>query len=146
MIFPSREDIIRLNRRHIEKARNFFIEPDNLRNSGSLEWVLEAIQYPLFDVDNYPTLAEKAAILAWIIIDSHVFHDGNKRTAMSTLDIFVRQNGYQLNASNDEIVEVALRIAGRTTEENYTFEEFIQWVRKKLTRKIKSQPVKLAQK
>jgi death on curing protein len=114
VIFPTREDIIRLNRRHIEKARNFFIEPNNLRNSGSLEWVLEAIQYPLFGVDPYPTFAEKAAILAWIIIDSHVFHDGNKITGMSVLDIFIRQNYYQLNASNDEIVEVALKIAGRT--------------------------------
>lgn len=133
MIFPTREDIISLNRRHIQKAKNFYVEPDNLRQPGSLEWVLEAIQYPLFDVDNYPTIVEKAAILAWIIIDGHVFHDGNKRTGMSALDIFIRQNGYRLDATNDEIIEIALLIAGQNPQRNYAFDELVQWVRDKLT-------------
>lgn len=132
MIFPAREDIIKLNRRHIEKSENFYVAPDNVRNPDSLEWVLEAIQYPLFDVDKYPTIAEKAALLAWIIIDGHVFYDGNKRTGMSILDIFLRQNGYRLIASNDEIVDIALRIAGKNTEKNYTLDEFIQWVKGRL--------------
>jgi len=132
LIFPTREDIIKLNRRHIEKAQTYYVEPDNLRNSNSLEWVLEAIQYPLFGVDNYPTLAEKAAILAWTIIDGHVFYDGNKRTGMSTLDILIRQNGYRLDASNDEFVEIALRIANKNPEQDYTFDEFTEWVRDKL--------------
>jgi len=132
LIFPTREDIIKLNRRHIEKSRNFYVGLDNLRNSNSLEWVLEAIQYPLFGVDNYPTLAEKAAILAWTIIDGHVFYDGNKRTGMSALDILIRQNGYQLDASNDEFVEIALRIANKNPEQDYTFDEFAEWVRDKL--------------
>jgi death-on-curing protein len=133
VIFPTRDSIIRLNRRHSQRAGTLYVEPDNLRNPDSLEWVLEAIQYPLFGVNNYPTLAEKAALLAWIIIDSHVFHDGNKRTGMSALDIFVRQNGYQLNASDEEIVEIALRIAGRNSQTDYTFGEFVQWVRNKLS-------------
>lgn len=132
MIFPTSTDIIRLNKRHIENAQDFYVEPDNLRNPNSLEWVLEAIQYPLFGVDNYPTLADKAAILAWIVIDGHVFHDGNKRTGMSALDIFIRQNGCQLNASDEEIIEIALKIAGKNPDQNYSLEEFIQWVRNRL--------------
>jgi prophage maintenance system killer protein len=54
---------------------------------------------------------------------------------MSLLDIFVRQNGYQLNASNDEIVEVALLVAGRNPQNDYTFDEFVQWIKNKLTKK-----------
>jgi death-on-curing protein len=108
--FPTREDIVRLNRRLVEETGGEFVPPDNLMNPGSLEWVLEAIQYPLFGVDQYPTLADKAALLAWIIIEGHVFHDGNKRTGMATLISFIRLNGYQLDVSPDEIVEVALRV------------------------------------
>ncbi len=132
MIFPTRQDIVRLNRRHIEESGGLYLEPDNLRNSGSLEWVLEAIQYPLFGIDHYPTLAEKAAMLAWVIIRNHVFHDGCKRTGMSALDAFVRLNGFELGASDDEIVEAALQVAGGEADTTIAFEEFVQWVRDKL--------------
>jgi death-on-curing protein len=131
--FLTREDIVKLNRRHIETTGGSYFEPDNLRNPDSLEWVLDAIQYPLFGIDQYPTLTEKAAMLAWVIIKGHVFYDGCKRTGMSALQLFLKQNDYQLNVTTDEIVEVALRIAGGYTEEDYSYEEFVQWVRDKLS-------------
>jgi death-on-curing protein len=129
LILPVREDIVLLNRRHIEQSGGMYVEPDNLIKPGSLEWVLEAIQYPLFSTDPYPTLCEKAAILAWTIIDDHVFYDGCKRTGMSALEIFIEENGFRLNATNEEILGVALRIAGGYPEEEYSFEQFAQWVR-----------------
>lgn len=128
---PTFRDIVETNRRHIERTGGEYYEPDNLLNRGSLEWVLEAIQYPLFGTDCYPTLAEKVAILAWTIIDGHVFYDGNKRTGMSALQAMTRLNGYQLNVTVEEIVQVALRIA-RGREDDYSFEEFVQWIRGKL--------------
>jgi death-on-curing protein len=132
LIFPTREDIVKLNRRHIERTKGLYVEPDNLKNPGSLEWVLEAIQYPLFGVEKYLTLPEKAAVLAWTIIKNHVFHDGCKRTGMSALEIFVEQNDHQLNATNDEIEDVALKVAGA---EAYSFDEFAEWVRGKISPK-----------
>jgi death-on-curing protein len=138
LIFPTYEDIIRLNHLHIEETGGYYLEPDNLLNLGGLKWVLDIIQYPLFCVDHYPTLAEKAAILAWVVIKDHVFYDGCKRTGMSALEIFIGVNGYQLNASDDEIVNVALRIAGGYAEENYSFEELVQWVREKVSPKTRS--------
>jgi death-on-curing protein len=128
---PTFEDLVETNRRHIQRAGGRYYEPDNLMNQGSLEWVLEAIKYPLFGMDPYPTLAEKAAILAWTVIAGHVFCDGNKRTGMSALQAMIRLNGYQLNVTDEEIVEVALRIAGGRGGD-YSFEEFVQWVRSKL--------------
>jgi len=132
LIFPSRMDIVRLNRRHIETAGGEYFPLENLINPGSLEWVLDAIQYPLFGVDHYPTIAEKAAILAWTIIDGHVFYDGCKRTGMSALDGFLRWNGYRLDATNDEIVEVACSIAKGNTNEGFPYDQFVRWVRDRL--------------
>jgi len=133
--FPTREDVVRLNRRHIEETGGIFVEPDNLMKPGSLGWVLEAIQYPLFGADPYPTLAEKAAMLAWIIIRDHVFYDGCKRTGMSALEGIIEWNGCQLNATVDEVVEVALRIA-RGSAEDYPFEELVHWVGARLRPRI----------
>jgi len=131
--FPTRENILGLNRRHLGSTGGEFFEPENLLNQGSLEWVLEAIRYPLFGVIRYPSLAEKAAWLAWIIIRGHVFWDGNKRTGMSALEAMLRLNDYWLDAMDDEIEEVALRIAG--SEGDYSYEEFVEWVRSKIVLK-----------
>ena len=128
MIFPTRQDIVRLNRRHILRSEGLLAGTDNLTNPGSLDWVLDAIQHPVFGVEPYPTIQDKAAMLAWEIIAAHVFADGNKRTGMSALKAFLRANGYMLEALQDEVIETALKIAdaGRS---GYTRDEFIEWVR-----------------
>jgi len=95
--------------------------------------VLEAIQHPLFGSQRYPTLAEKAALLAWIIIDGHVFFDGCKRTGMAALEMVLWRNGYELQASGDQIIEIALRIA-RRAEEPFSLDELIAWVRASIRR------------
>lgn len=131
MIFPTRGDIIGLNRYHIEHTGGLYQGIENLLNPGSLEWVLDAIRYPLFGVDLCPTLAAKAALLTWTIIGGHVFHDGNKRTGISVLQGFLRQNGYDINASDDELIEVSLEVA-ESSEENFTVEDLTQWIGNRL--------------
>jgi len=129
--FPTLEEIIGIDRRHIAESGGGYSGSDNVINLGSLEWVLDTIQYPLFGVDRYPSLEEKAAILAWTIIKSHVFFDGNKRTGMTALIHFVRLNRYRLNVTPDEIVEIAVKIAGES-QQDYSLQEFVQWIRSKL--------------
>lgn len=129
--FPTRGNILWLNRRHLENTGGEFFEPENLLNPNSLEWVLEAIQYPLFGEALYPTMVEKSAILGWTIIDGHVFYDGNKRTGMAALEIFLKLNGYYLDATNDEMEKVAICIAS-AGKSNYSYDEFVQWVRGKI--------------
>jgi len=135
---PIRRDVIELNRRHIETTGGAYFEPDNLINAGSLEWVLDAIRHPLCGIEQYPTLAEKAALLAWVIIREHVFFDGCKRTGMSAMEIFIRLNGYQLDATDEEILEIALRIAGKHGEGDFTLEDLIKWLRDHLNWKSNS--------
>ena len=131
MIFPTRKDITNLNRYHIQHTGGLHQGTENLLNPGSLEWVLNCFQYPLFGVDRYPTLVEKAALLAWTIVAGHIFHDGNKRTGISTLKAFLRANSYDIEASDDELIQVALGIAGGG-EEDYPLGEFTQWIRNRL--------------
>jgi death-on-curing protein len=131
--FPTREHIILINRRQIDAYGGMFIPPDNIKNNGSLEWVLDAIQYPLFTVNMYPTIAEKASALAWTIITGHVFHDGNKRTGMSAMDLLLRLNGYRLDAAHEEIVKIAIRAgSARDLVQHCNLEEFTRWVRDRI--------------
>jgi death-on-curing protein len=132
LIFPTCNDIFALNRRQVELYGGDWVGEDNLINPGSLEWVLEAIQYPLFGTDLYPTLVEKAARLAWAIIDSHIFWSACKRTGMSALETFLILNGYQFIAVEVEVIDVAGKIA-RRVEEGYSFEEFVNWLRTKIS-------------
>lgn len=134
MRFLALSDVVKLNRRHLDAARQEYFPPENLCNRGSLEWVLDAIQYPLSEsgVDLYPGLVEKAARLAWTIIRSHVFWDGNKRTGMSALLLFLRLNGYDLNVTEEELEDWARAIADPRNHPNLGCENLADWVRHRL--------------
>lgn len=130
MNYPTLDDIIRLNCVHVSQTPGEeYIPPDNLFNRNSLEWVLEVIQ----DSSYYPTIADKAARLAWIIIKGHVFWGGNKRTGLSALEAFLRRNGYELDASNNELFRIALQIAG---EDSLTYDTFLEWLKNRITRSV----------
>lgn len=124
--YPTIEDIANLNRKLIQQTGGNHDGAGYFLNKGSLEWVLDAIQYPLFGEIQYQTISEKAAILAWTIINGHVFIDGNKRTGILAMMIFLRKNGFFLSAPEDEIVDIAVKVAA-ARERAYTQEEFKEW-------------------
>jgi death on curing protein len=131
LAYPTIEDIARLNHKTIYLTGGNADGAGRFINENSLSWVLEAIQYPLFDVDRFPTISEKAAALAWTIISRHVFIDGNKRTGMIALDTFLRMNGFYLMVSDDDILTTAQKIA-TSSQSNYTLEQFSEWVRERM--------------
>jgi death-on-curing protein len=130
--YPTIEQIIQANYRHLSESGHFFIPPDNLKERGTLEWVLDAIQYPLFGVDQYPTFIDKASILTWKIIRGHVFWDGNKRTGMTILHYFCRINTFYLNVKYPENRDAALLIADASEENKYSEVELTSWIRERL--------------
>jgi death-on-curing protein len=131
IVFPTHDDIVEINRYHIESTGGFHDGGNNIINLGSLKWVLDAIQHPLFGVDQYPSIAEKAAILSWKITAGHVFFDGNKRTGTSALLIFLQANGYRLDASHDDIIDMMLHISS-PEKEIFDYEDYVEWIRDKI--------------
>lgn len=126
--YPTRDQIVELNRSHALASNTFHDGGNNLANESTLEWVLDSIQHSLFNQDIFPSIAEKAAALAWHIVTGHVFLDGNKRTGFSTMLIFLNLNGFGLDRTIDELEEQALTIANRL-ETGIQFSEFVTWVR-----------------
>ena len=73
----------------------------------------------------YPDLISKAAALLESLIGNHAFVDGNKRTAISSVGLFLRMNGYQLTASNQELANFTLQCA----QGLISLEQMITWLK-----------------
>jgi death-on-curing protein len=123
VVVPTLEEVVVLNRRLInEYGGGLYCGATNLANRNSLDHALAQMQYNIFGVDKYPTVFDKAALLAWRIIAGHVFYDGNKRTGMASAMMFLAVNGYPV-AIKMETVDIALRIA----QGQMTLEQLAQW-------------------
>jgi death-on-curing protein len=101
---------------------------DNTVSPSSLHFALETLDGDLFGVPIFPTLASKAASLAWHIIRGHVFMDGNKRTGMEAARLFLDLNGVQFPIDN-EVIEISERIA----QGFLSLEQFTTWLDSKLS-------------
>ena len=84
--------------------------------------------------DLYPELADKAAILAFALIQGHPFTDGNKRVGHAAMEAFLMLNGFQLTASVDEGERAILSVANGT----WSQEDLLAWVRRHLGRLTES--------
>lgn len=72
-----------------------------------------AIKQPsqtVFGEDLYPTIYDKASILAINLAKKHPFHNGNKQTALVAMITFLELNGYTTTFSQEEAVKFILDI------------------------------------
>ena len=71
-----------------------------VKDSHLLESALLRPQSSAFGDDAYPTIFQKAAALFESLGQNHPFQNANKRTAFTTLVIFLRYNGYRFSMNN----------------------------------------------
>jgi death on curing protein len=72
-----------------------------------------------------PDVAELAAAYAFGIARNHPFIDGNKRTALVVSETFLALNGFELNATDAELVVAFLALAAGDLPED----ELADWFR-----------------
>ena len=83
-----------------------------VRDRNRLESALASQFQEVFGEDLYPTVYEKAAILARGIIADHPYVDGNKRTGIMSALIFLNLNGIDTSILKDKNMEdFAVQIA-----------------------------------
>jgi death-on-curing protein len=76
----------------------------------------------------YPSLAEKAGILGFALIQNHPFTDGNKRLGHAAMETFLWLNGFELSAAVEESEQAILATAAGS----WTKDELIGWVQAQL--------------
>lgn len=96
-----------------------------IRDAGLLQSALARPHTTVFEVDAYPSLAEKAAALLHSLARNHGLVDGNKRLALAGAVAFLGVNGYRLTLTNDEAYSLVLAVAAVEQEEVATIGERI---------------------
>jgi death on curing protein len=112
MIFLNKKLVLRVQFQLIEATGG----AHGLRDEGGLESALNAAENRAF----YENAALKvcAATYAFHLCKAHAFIDGNKRIAAAVTETFLELNGATLEISNDELVDLFLKIAaGEMTRE-----------------------------
>lgn len=84
----------------------------------------------------YPRIAQKAAALVQSVAMNHGFTDGNKRTTLILLNLFLSKSGYELapanpTRSNQEIETMILAVVRR----QLGFADLVQWFERRLKRR-----------
>ncbi len=102
-----------------------------VRDHGLLDSAVAQPRAGFGGKDLYPTIAEKAAALAFSLVMNHPFFDGNKRTGYGAMLMFLSRNGYAIDAPLDEHQLTFLSLAAGDLER----EQFLDWIRDRIVRK-----------
>src|SRR5580658_4725428 len=78
-----------------------------VKNRDLLESAVGRPFQSAFGQDIYPTIIDKAAALFHSLVANHPFHDGNKRTAVVSLQHFLVANGFLPSLSNQDFYDLA---------------------------------------
>ena len=83
----------------------------------------------------YPRIAQKAAALVQSVATNHGFSDGNKRTALILLNLFLFKSGYDLVAARGERLDEAVEtvILGAVTH-RLSFDDLVAWFSQQLAK------------
>ena len=89
------------------------IHDDIIRDFGGAPGIRDAatLDHVIYQVNRSRNVLRKSAIVLHDIAARHPFIDGNKRTAFVVADNLVREQGYQINATDEEVVFFMLEVA-----------------------------------
>lgn len=105
MWFPTVDQVIEF---HAELIADTGGEAGIL-HPGDIEAAVHRAKDPAYDEE--ASLFLRAAYLVRGIAQDHPFVDGNKRTAFETMDVFLRRNGWEIDASTDQVVDFTIEVA-----------------------------------
>jgi death-on-curing protein len=93
--------------------------------------ILSAIGRPYLGY--YRSIAEKAAALVHSLALNHGFIDGNKRTALLVLALFVERSGYSFKVTSEEALNVDIEnIILGIVEHRMEIVELTRWMKDRL--------------
>ena len=95
-----------------------------IRDLNEIESIINNIYLTFGGQELYPELTDKASFLAFGLIKNHAFIDGNKRVGVATMITFLEMNGYQIQATNEEMIDFGLSVATSEMEQ----EEIKAWI------------------
>ena len=97
---------------------------DGIRDNGLLDSALNAPFQSFNNEELYPSIQGKAARLCYSIINNHPFIDGNKRTGILVMLIFLKVNHVIIQCQDKDIIDLGVGIAGGQYDLSY----IMKWI------------------
>ena len=97
-----------------------------IRDNNMLESAINMPFATFMGDDLYPYVEDKAARLGFGIINNHPFVDGNKRTGLLAMLVFLETNGVFLTYSDEELVTIGLNVASGEASDK----DMREWINK----------------
>ena len=120
--------MIRLTKKQILMLHSQLIDvyggSAGIRDENLLESALESPFQSFGDKELYPSIQAKAARLCYGLIKNHAMIDGNKRIGAHAMLVFMKINGYDLEYSQKELIDLILGVA--VGEMDYT--NILHWL------------------
>ncbi len=101
-----------------------------LLDLGLLQSAVARPQASFDEHDLYPDLFSKASALLDSLVGNHAFLDGNKRTAITSVGLFLIINGYAFTATNEALEDFTLQCAQHLVP----LEQIALWLKKNTIR------------
>lgn len=124
------EDIYELHR----ELEDVFVLASGVRDKNLLVSAVNTPFQTFMGSDLYPFLYDKAAQLCYGIANNHPFTDGNKRTALHSMYVYLIINGIDITASQQEVENLIINVAAG----NMTNTELAEWLRENTIKLDKS--------
>lgn len=106
-----------------------------IRDLGMLESAVAQPKATFDGNDLYASLADKAAVLCFSIVQGHPFVDGNKRTGHAAMATFLLLNGTEIAATIDEQEQIIMTLASGEMNR----QQFTEWLNQHVTPAADSQ-------
>ncbi len=87
------------------------IDPPGVRDDNLLASAVYRPHTAIGEVYKYPTVETSAAALVCALINDHPFHNGNKRTALVAMLVFLDENDVTLTCDEEQLFRLVLEIA-----------------------------------
>ena len=116
------QDIYELHKQ-LEDA---FVLSSGIRDENLLISAVNAPFQTFMANDLYPSIYDKSAQLCYGIANNHPFTDGNKRTALHSMYVYLIINGLDITASQQDVENLIINVAAG----NMTNIALANWLRK----------------
>jgi death-on-curing protein len=120
MRYVTLGEVLELYRRIIQQTGG----ASGVRSLAALESAVAQPRMTFEGKDLYPTIEDKAAALAFFIIQNHPFVDGNKRCGHAAMETFLVLNGKEIEAPVEEVEKIVLEMASR----KFSLKSFTDWL------------------
>ncbi len=117
----TQQDIYELH----TQLENAFVLSPGVRDENLLASAVNTPFQTFMGNDLYPSIYDKAAQLCYGIANNHPFTDGNKRTALHSMYVYLIINGFDITATQQDVENIIIDVAAG----NMTNVELAQWLR-----------------